>query len=286
MPDRVRESLKGFLLGSRNPDGGWGYYPGKSSRLEPTCWALLALGERATDASVLARWPVEGGLLLERPAGAPNFAFHGLGLLALHALRIEHAAGTPALVRGIQAVKGRALRPSDINRQDNSLAAWSWIPETFSWVEPTAWCLLALKKWRGAPGVKIDDRRVDTAERLLIDRACLVGGWNYGNSNMLGQELKPYVATTALGVLAMQDQQAVPEIARSIDYLQANASKELSGLSLSLSMLALQAVGKSSGPVRDLLVRQGDASLELKNQLAVATSLYALRADDHHAFQL
>ena len=33
-------------------------------------------------------------------------------------------------------------------RQDGSLQAWSWVDGTFSWVEPTAWCLLLLKKWR------------------------------------------------------------------------------------------------------------------------------------------
>jgi len=28
------------LLARVNADGGWGYYDGNSSRIEPTCWAL------------------------------------------------------------------------------------------------------------------------------------------------------------------------------------------------------------------------------------------------------
>ena len=54
------------LREARNLDGGWGYYAGKSSRLEPTCWALLALGGEA-DVEVLQKWPsTKDGLLLER----------------------------------------------------------------------------------------------------------------------------------------------------------------------------------------------------------------------------
>jgi hypothetical protein len=278
--------LERFLLASRNADGGWGYYPGKSSRLEPTCWVLLALGEAAPDRSVLARWPVVNGLLLERPAGSPNFGFHGVGLLALHALGIEHRSGVASLIAGIQRVKGIALGPSDHTPQDNSLQAWPWVPDTFSWVEPTAWCLLALKKWRGTPGVGIDEARIETAERLLIDRTCVAGGWNYGNSIVMGAELKPYVATTALGLLAMQDKRAEPAIARSLGYLETSAPRELSGLSLALAMVALDVLGQSSAPVRDILARQADASIELRSVLAVAASLYALREGGRDAFTL
>jgi hypothetical protein len=279
-------ALEQGLLASRNADGGWGYYPGKASRLEPTCWALLALEAAGGDRAVLARWPVVNGLLLERPAGSPNFGFHGVALVALHALGLDHATGTRVLVAGIQRVKGLALAPSDFNRQDNSLQAWPWVPDTFSWVEPTAWCLLALKKWRGAPGISVDRTRIETAERLLIDRAGVAGGWNYGNSNVMGAELKPYVATTALALLAMQDRRAEPAIARSLDYLEARAPKELSGLSLALAIVALDEAGRPSATVREILLRQTETSLELKNLLAIAASLYALRDEGRHAFTL
>jgi hypothetical protein len=35
--------MRETLLSGTNPDGGWAYYHGHASRLEPTCWALLAL---------------------------------------------------------------------------------------------------------------------------------------------------------------------------------------------------------------------------------------------------
>ena len=88
--------LKASLVRARNADGGWGYFAGKSSRLEPTCWALLAIGDEAS-ADVLKQWPSENGLLLERAGGTPNFGFHGLALLALFGrkivvaqLRVDH----------------------------------------------------------------------------------------------------------------------------------------------------------------------------------------------------
>src|SRR5205807_4287502 len=39
-----RSTLVNELISAANSSGGWSYYPGKASRLEPTSWALLALG--------------------------------------------------------------------------------------------------------------------------------------------------------------------------------------------------------------------------------------------------
>src|SRR5262249_42902645 len=92
----------------------------------------------------------------------------------------------------------------DQDRQDNTLQGWPWIEESFSWVEPTAWCMLAMK----ISSALLPDReraaRIDEAERLLLDRMCQTGGWNYGNSNTLGRELSAHVPTTALALLALR----------------------------------------------------------------------------------
>lgn len=277
-------NLREHLLRTRNADGGWGYQPGNLSRLEPTCWGLLALA--AGDGKALARWPVTDGLLLERASGTANYAFHGLGLITLRTLRIEHSATNRTLLDGLQRVKGEAIPPSTINRQDNSLQAWSWISGTFSWVEPTAWCLLALKKWQRA-GAAVDQARIDTAERVLIDRCCLEGGWNYGNSNMLGQELKPFVPTTALALLALQDRQALPEVKRSLAFLERHAMKEGSATALSLALMALRAFGLPVRAVRETLLERLPTTLALGRQSAMAMALYAVgEAQDHAAVLL
>ena len=95
MPNELASHLRDVLVAGRNPDGGWGYYAGKSSRLEPTCWALLALLEdrRPDDAAVvdaglrlLAKWQRADGLIAE-PALPPNLAFNGLASLVFTAAR-------------------------------------------------------------------------------------------------------------------------------------------------------------------------------------------------------
>ncbi len=274
----VRQSV----LRARNADGGWGYQAGTASRLEPTCWAILALG-RTLEPKVLEQWPCADGLLLERHGGAPNYAFHGQALIVLRALNLEHSAGNLTLLAALQRVKGTVLPASNINRQDNSLQAWSWIDGTFSWVEPTAWCLLALKQWSATPGAVGDRTRIVVAEQMLVDRCCAKGGWNYGNANMLGQDLRPFVPTTALTLLALQDRQSLPEVARSVAFLEREATSERSGTALALALMALRAYGRSTGAVRDALVAQLPTTLNLGKIASAAMSLYALSEAGRHA---
>jgi hypothetical protein len=278
---RVRDDdpvayLRKFLLAGRNPDGGWGYYAGKKTRLEPTSWALIALGRNAGRLDMLRQWPTAGALLLERAGGAPNIGFHAVALLALHSLQIDHVAGIGPLIAAMERMKGVTLEPSMMQRQDNSLAAWSWIPNTFSWVEPTAWCLLALKKWARTEGIQIDKARCAVAERMLADRVCASGGWNYGNSNMLGAQLKAFVPTTAVALLAMQDLGEQEVVQRSRAYLRRAAASEVSGVALSLALMCLDAYKDPGSHVRAALEQQVPTTIALGNHLSAALSLCAL----------
>jgi hypothetical protein len=285
----VTDDLTASLLRGRNADGGWGYYPGKASRLEPTALATLALhhsGERPVGES-LRQWPLIDGLLVEHSGGQPNYAFHGLAMLVMRSCNIEHRGGNRTLLAALQRAKGIALAPSTHSRQDNSLQGWSWIADTFSWVEPTAWCLLALKTWKLSPGMDVNPARVDEAERLLINRSCASGGWNYGNSNMLGQELNPYVPTTAVALLAMQDRLSDATVQRSVTYLESNAVRETSGLALSLAVLALEACNRNTDAARTALTEQLATTLQLQNNATIALSSYALKGQTlNGAFKL
>ena len=275
--------LTSLLIAGRNADGGWGYYRQKKSRLEPTCWAVLALasasdGVAAGDA--LRQWPARDGLLLERAGGEPNYGFQALALLALHAAAVEHKDGNRALLEGLQRVKGLAFEQSTINRQDNSIQAWSWIDDTFSWVEPTAWSLLALKTCGQSWHAPIDLARVRDAERLLVDRSCRDGGWNYGNSNMLGKELAPYVPTTAVALLALRDRGSEPVVARALAFLERHSTSERSAMALGLASRALRAHGRDTTTVRAALREQLPITLALGNHAAAGAALYALLNGD------
>jgi len=273
--------LQRWLLKGRNADGGWGYYPGKATRLEPTCWTMLALKGVVPDSDlvrVLAGWPIRNGLLAERAGGDPNYAFHALGLLVLRAFGAEHASGNRPLLTALEDVKGVRLDSRNTrNRQNDVMQGWSWVPATFSWVEPTAWALLTLKKY-GQRGER-DSARIAEAETLLLDRACVRGGWNYGNSNMLGHELHPYVPTTALAVLALQGRDAEPAVQRGLEFLEQESVSEPSGFAMGLAAIALRAMNRSSSAPLERLVRQAPMTCTLGNQLGVAVSVYALRTD-------
>jgi hypothetical protein len=77
------------LCRSRNADGGCGYYPRKTSRIEPTCWAALYLSRAekskrnlAADAAhCLASRQRANGLLDDATGGSPNLGFNGLAAL-------------------------------------------------------------------------------------------------------------------------------------------------------------------------------------------------------------
>ena len=282
--------LSATLVRARNADGGWGFLPGKASRLEATCWAALALhdGKRSDLATnALRDWPTKDGLLLERRDGEPNYAFHGVGLLTLLACGVDHASGNATLAAALQGVQGRTAKNYEILRQDNTLIAWSWVPNTMSWIEPTSWCLLALKKWRRISGSRLDEGRVDQAERFILDRTCSVGGWNHGNPHVLGKDLRPYVPTTAIALLAMQDKRTIPDVQRSLTYLEGHALAERTASSLALTACAFGALDRPTDPLRSAIVEQLPVSLEFGNQAALASALYALRSDHGYgAFKL
>jgi hypothetical protein len=148
---------------------------------------------------------------------------------------------------------GTAAENGNTNRQDNTLRGWSWIEGTFSWIEPTSLCLLALKKSQATLHPRERSARIDEAERMLLDRVCRTGGWNYGNSNMLGQELHAYVPTTALALLAMQDRREHPAVQQSLEYLVRQRLSEQAGMALALTSMCLGVYGAPAADVDERL---------------------------------
>jgi hypothetical protein len=284
--DRGLARMLETLVAGANPDGGWAYYPGHASRLEPTCWALLALlahpstagSDMSAHLDFLLRSRRSDGLLLEHAVGEenrPNLAFNGfLALLLLAERRLVSDTFRTALLSALIADKGVQFPASSINRQDNTLQGWAWIDSTFSWVEPTCWCLLALKKAvLTSPGARA---RIRDGERLLVDRCCAAGGWNYGNANMLGQDLRPYVSTTALGLLAMQDRRQEPCVVRSLEYLVRHRLSEGSAMALALALISLRVLGVPAEDVESGLLSQWDRTAFLGNHHLIAIALYSL----------
>jgi hypothetical protein len=283
-------SLASRLLSGASPDGGWPYYAGKASRIEATCWALLALGRNdaaglapqlARHLTFLTEFQQPAGLVVESGNGVANFAWNGLTLLTLHAFsdRADRLAAD-RLRAGLIAARGERIENAAANLgQNNGLQAWSWMAGTFSWVEPTALCLLALKQAGRAEAAE----RIREAEAVLFDRVCPTGGWNYGNATMLGQDLRAYVPTTALALLALQDRPDQPIVDLSLAWLEARATSETSALALSLAAICLAVYRRPFDHVRAAIETQQAHTDFLGNHHLMAMALYAMTIPAHEA---
>ena len=283
--------IRAALIGHANASGGWPYYPGRSSRLEPTCWALLSLGGAANDFDPEPHWRFlascrrPSGLLVETAALPANVGFNALVAVAmLGHTRFASDAALKTLLDVLVAQAGLQVAQSPNFRQDNSLRGWSWTEGTFSWVEPTALALLALKRAQHY-GVMptAGAARVDEAERMLIDRCCRDGGWNYGNANALGKELFPYVSCTAMALLALQNRRDVEVVPRSLRFLQTEWSTEESTISLALTSICLRRFAIATEKVDRALALRLPVTLSLNNVHAIATALYAIGGSSHDA---
>jgi len=290
MIERIQESL----LKTQNPDGGWGTEQDKRSQTEATVFAVLALHslKEPEFAQPLAlgtqwltqqqradgSWPLMVGL-----SGASWVT--SLGVFAL----VLFDGQRPQVVRGAEWLlrqKGRTLGPQASRRfreapetmdvlLNPDLQGWAWADETFSWVEPTAYALLALKKLRPVLDTVEARARVQEGELLLYDRMCTGGGWNYGNKRVLGEELPPYPDTTAVALIALQDHQDREANQVSLRALRNMLQQVQSGLTLSWAMLCFSLYGQDVAEWRPLLAKSYERTGFLGETKSLALALLA-----------
>lgn len=259
MIDQVRNRL----IGLQNPDGGWGAAEGRSSNTEATSLALAALlsaGESASSDRVLratlwlmARQNPDGGWRLNDVATAGSWTT-GLAILALSGIP-EHRERVIAAARWLLSQAGSkpgilarlilwATGKSGINRLNNDLVGWSWVPRSFSWVEPTSYALIALKKVKARLAETNVAGRIQQGEALIYDRMCAGGGWNYGNSNVLDYALWPYPDVTALALIALQDRAGEKANQQSLQTLKQISAEANSALACSWTAICLDIYGQ------------------------------------------
>jgi hypothetical protein len=209
------------LAAAQNADGGWGYFPGKQSWLEPTVYALLALSDQSGEPAfargwrLIRSWELPGGGW--RGCAAVNEAHWATSLvMTLHsAIGADDAAfehGVAWLTASI-GVEGRLLSrvanwlQPNIVEFDPALTGWPWQAGASSWIEPTAHALMALRCVAHTSGSVASHpevaNRIATGERMLLERRCSDGGWNYGNRRVLGADLPSYPETTAMALMAL-----------------------------------------------------------------------------------
>ncbi len=293
-PTATAAWLRRRLISSANARGGWGYYEGKGSRIEPTCWALMSLASGAPaarpDLSSHARFLAEcqrsDGWLVDAPGLPINVAFNAMTAVAWLAFpELATAEMRRRLVATLTSSKGVQAADTATSIQNNRLQGWSWVSDTFSWVEPTAWGVIALRKARSAGlGTAAIDSRITEGERLLVDRVCNRGGWNFGNADMFEQALRPYVPTTALGLLAMRESLTEPAVARSLAFLDTSWDEEPSSLAAGLSAIALRACGRNVERLNARLLEHVAATTESGRLVGLAVAALALSEEGGNVF--
>lgn len=261
------EQLAQRLLKRRTPEGGFAATPGGAANTESTALAGIVLGARSEHGRAALAWL----LARQRPDGAwplmdavPGASW--ASAWALLALASESASREP-LARGARwLVEREGARPSLLARtlgvvtgqherieQDLSLRGWPWHDAAASWAEPTASALLALRRLGPLVEVGGAHARIEEGERLLWDRMCVDGGWNYGNRRVLGEALEPFPDTTALVLIALQGSQRHDELEHSFEALDALLATRASSLSLALGALAAELHGRDATALRQAL---------------------------------
>jgi hypothetical protein len=276
------------------PCGGWAALSSsRQASLEATCLAALALGLGGID----AQGHTHEFLLREQNPNGSWPAFHGddrdgawLTSFVLIVLRDVRAA-IPARLAGIRwlaACQGKEsswfwkwkFRTADRHvRFDPEKFGWPWVPDTCSWVVPTAFAILALSPQRcSCASLKEIGARIDCGIAMLVDRSCRGGGWNAGNGLVYGAALLPHPDDTAIALLGLCNRTKHPILERSLEWLEQTALTLTAPWSLSWAILALAAYGLDFVPlISSLLALPGLSTCNDTSTLAavcLATNSY------------
>jgi hypothetical protein len=274
------EKARRFLLATVNLDGGWPYVPGKPSAPEPTSYAAMALWS-AQPGKHDARQGAVSWMTAYTSLSSPRWT-QSLALLVLS--RLETAGNQRNLIiQDLLAAPVQQMGPRDAVEVDGQLRGWAWVDNTFSWVEPTSYALLALKSARVAQNDRPDDhkeKRIREAERLLLDRVCSDGGWNYGKPMTLGVAIPSMMPTTALAAMALQGAPGSGPVAqRAMNLLEREVVTNPSALALALTALCFCAYDRPLGQIAPLLAARQQVDGSWRGQVHLtALALLALRA--------
>jgi Squalene-hopene cyclase N-terminal domain len=290
----LQEAVK-ILLTSQNSDGGWGAWAGKGSATEMTALALLALGtthENAEESAIrkgkewlIKRQNPDGSWPLNQSVKTSSWST-ALAMIALSesgqfderlakagSWALEQEGSKPGILANLILALTFQKKAVQLNQD---LIGWSWTPNSFSWVEPTSYFLIALKKTKRLLASKALEDRIRQGELMIYDRMCDNGGWNYGNSTVYGDRLWPYPDTTAVALIALQNWQGRKENQLSLRALSEMTKSTDSGLALSWSAICFSLYGQEDSELRKRLVERFAKTKFLGETKAIALGILAM----------
>jgi squalene-hopene cyclase-like protein len=265
------------LHGAQNADGGWPFLPGVyasetrssgalsagTSRVEPTCWALLALGNlQEVPQETIARgvdflksqqlsdgsWPTATGMT----SGGWVTSLAALTLAQISDPGGRHEKSVASALEWLCDDYPRDssrwqkflkfFNSSKCESLNGEFRGWGWTPRTASWVEPTSFALMAFAAAANLGKVsesKMSERRT-LGVGLLYDRTCASGGWNCGNPRVYGVDGDSLVLPTCWALLALRDAPDHPNRTLSLAWLQKSFTAIASAGSLAVARMTLE----------------------------------------------
>ncbi len=247
---------------SAQPIGG--YQMDGAPASEPTALACLALASagqfdsamRAGD-WLIAMQRSDGGVGVTPELDSPRWPT-SLCILAWLGLYDRTGQGRFAeaadrALRALLQLKGTSSEPSEDVSHDVTLIGWAWVNGTHSWLEPTAMAVLAMKR-----AGRAHHPRAIEAMKILRDRQLPVGGYNYGNTVVLRQELLPHLQPTGLVLMTISDERASSWIARCTTWLESEWPHAVGLPSICYAAQGLTASVGMPGDCHEVLQRNWD----------------------------
>ena len=250
-------------------NGWWPYLPGRGESLEATAWCAIACRNDEKLAAqavrhIISRQNADGGWSTAPDVdGGRSDWSSGLALLALNILQRQPSIDQ-RLSAQIKSCQERGFKKLTAQRADvitdltrvgmmvmqgpdfDYPRGWPWAADTYNWVEPTAYALLAIKSGPYAKEKRYQ-QVVSEAQQYLFDKACSVGGWNFGAPRTLGADWPPMPPPTALALIAMQDVKH-KQIDKALGYLRSLSGPSVTSLmGQSLSLIARSLHGEDTG---------------------------------------
>ena len=275
------------------PSGGWSFGSSQQASIEATCLSALGLGwEAPANVALASRFLLDSQ---REDGGWP--AFQGdpqpswTTALALSTLTVANdvSDARERALNWLLSERGREghwlwrwkFKTADRNvRFDPDKFGWPWCPGAGSWVIPTAFSVVAIKQFTVCNRSEASKNRIRLGVEMLLDRACVGGGWNSGNSVVYGVPLPPHVEATAVALLALQDEPRSGIVHASVDWLESRAAEINAVSSLSWCILTLFVYQRRIDELkRRLAAIVGDGSI-IRNNARLATALLALRCGE------
>jgi hypothetical protein len=291
MSKRLISQFHRNLMASQASNGLWG--PNNGS-VEPTCLAVLAL--RRIEAVGIHR-AIKGLLRLQNRDGSwpisatdDRIGSWTTALAVLSLISVEQPSAQ--FERGIRWLLRTHGREGDLPwslkfrffdhevQFDPAKYGWNWIAGTTSWVIPTAFTIIALRRVKQEILTREPDLnvRIRLGNSMLLDRMCPEGGWNAGNGVAFGVPYSPYIDATSIALLALRGHKDHLAISRSLSWLSERIVRCPAPYSLGWGIIALAAYRDTDLRVEHALTRANEALVAMALKILEASNTETLAA--------